>query len=78
MGQERRLQCLRQGDIYGIIGRQICTQSPHPAQQKTVRMALDRKVYEVVESRLRPQRIDFPNHREPPDDLGDLDVEQVR
>ncbi len=41
-------------------------------------MALDRKIDEIVESRLRPQRIDFPNHLEPPDYLGNLDIEQVR
>lgn len=41
-------------------------------------MALNGKVHEIVESRLRPQRIDFPNHREPPDHLGNLDIEQVR
>ena len=78
MSQERRLQSLCQGDINGIIGRQICAQSPYPAQQKTVRMALDGKIDEIVESRLRPQRIDFPNHLEPPDYLGNLDIEQVR
>lgn len=39
---------------------------------------MDRKVHEVVESRLRPQRIDFPDHRESLDYLGDLDIEQVR
>ena len=78
MSQEHRLQSLCQGDINGIIGRQIWRRAHILRSRKPCGWRWIGKIDEIVESRLRPQRIDFPNHREPPDYLGNLDIEQVR
>src|SRR5215216_2020787 len=43
-----------------------------------MRMAQDGKVQEVVESCLRTRRVNLASHCEPSNDLGDLDIEQVR
>ena len=41
-------------------------------------MTQDGKILKVVESRLRAHCVDLTRYREPSDDLGDLDIEQVR
>jgi len=40
-------------------------------------MALDGKIHEVVESRLRAVGFDLTGQREPPDHLSDLDSEKM-
>ena len=41
---ERRIQCLGQGDVAGIIGGVVPTKRPDTRQKNTVRMAPDRQI----------------------------------
>lgn len=78
MSQECRLEHFSQGDIRSVVGTEIVTQRPDSGQKKVVWMAPNGKAHEVVESRLSSLPFDLSCHRKSANDLGHLDVEQVR
>ena len=44
---QRRIQRFGEGDIDGVVGREIVPQVPNPGQQKHMRIAPDRQVGEI-------------------------------
>jgi len=78
MSEKSGVEHFSQGDIHGVVSGEIVAQSPYPGQKEAVRMTPNGKVHEVVKGGLSPFRSDLPCHCKSANDLGDLDIEQVR
>jgi len=76
-GDQFALLPLGQGDVHGIVGREICAQGPHPWQEEVVRIASNGEAHQVVEGGRGAIGFDLSSHLKSADHLGDFDIEQL-
>lgn len=76
--EQRRLERLRQSDVHRVVSGEIATQRPHPRQKEVLRIAPQWKVGEIDERRTTALGIELARSRIAPNDLCDLDVDQMR
>ena len=74
-GKQRRVKRFREGDVYGIIGRNIIPQFPDTQQKPIVRIPAERKVGEVGKRRASALRIELAGRRVPSNDLRHFDID---
>src|SRR5665647_250516 len=76
-GEEWSVEHFGEGDVHGVIGREIVPQIPHARQEKIVRISAQREVSEVLQGRAAALGIDITVSSVPPNHLRDFDVEQM-
>ena len=76
--EQRGIKRLGEGDVNGIVSREVVSQTPDPLKQRIVGMPAQRKLGQVGESRSTKVRIEFPMPRISPHRLCDFDVKQMR
>ena len=77
-GEQWRIERFGQGDIHGVIGREIIPQIPHPRQKEIVWISVQRKVSEVSKNHAAALDIYLAVRSIPANYLRDFDVEQMR
>jgi hypothetical protein len=76
--QERCVKRLGQCDIGGVIGREVAPQIPDARQKEIMRIPPQCEVGEVRQSQAAAFNTDISIRGVAPDDLRDLDIEQMR
>src|SRR2546429_4798802 len=77
-GDQRRIQRFGEGDVRGIVSREVVPQIPDTRQQGTVRIAVQRKVGEYRESCAAAFAVDLTTDCVAAQRVRDLDIEQMR
>lgn len=73
----RRAECLRQGDVHGVVGGDVLAQLPRAGQEIEMRVPVEIEVDEIGDRVRRTGRRDLARAHEPPEPLCHLDVHQV-
>jgi len=77
-GKQRSVERFGQGDVHGIIGREIVPQIPDTRQKKIVWISVQGKVSKVSKSHAAALDVDLPVCGIPANHLRNFNVEQVR
>ena len=77
-GEQRGVEHFGQGDVHGVIGREMVPQIPDARQQDIVRIPVQRKVCEVSESHAAALGINLAVCGITANHLRNFDVEQMR
>jgi len=76
-GEEWSVEHFGEGDVHGVIGREIVPQIPHARQKNIVRISAQREVSEVLQGGAAALGIDITVSGVPPNHLRNFDVEQM-
>ena len=77
-GEQRSIERFGEGDVDGIVGREISPQTPHARQKEIMRISAQRKVSEISESRAAAFIVDLAVPRIPTKNLCNFHIEQMR
>jgi transposase len=76
--EQRSVERLGEGDVDGVVSREIVPQIPDARQKEIMRISVHGKIREIGESRAATFTIDLAVRRISPNHLRDFDVEQMR
>jgi hypothetical protein len=77
-GDNGRLNRFGEGDIHGVVSRDVVAQSPRTTQQIEVRVPMEIEVREIRDRFVGPDGRDFTGPDETSEALNDFDVQEVR
>jgi hypothetical protein len=73
-GEQRSIERFGEGDVDGIVGREISSQIPHARQKEIVRISAQRKVGEISESHAAAFVVDLAVSPIPTKNLRDFHI----